>query len=218
MTVADDPAPVDAPVAKARRRGALLVVAGLAGAGVLVGALWGWVAPPAHAVIALTDSDERVHAYVGSEADHFFVAAFMMLGMLSVLAVVAAVLVWQWRIHRGPLMAAAVSVGAVAASATAAAVGSWLVQMRYPTVSIEAAPVTPDDRVYYLAEAPSVFFGHTPLQMAAGMLVPAAAGALAYAMLTVAADRDDLGAWPPRRPVAIPWGTVTAADAPPPGR
>ena len=77
------------------------MVAGLAVAGALVGALWAWLAPPIHGVVALTKSGERVKAYLGNEADHFFIAAFLIVGMLGVLAVVAAVLLWQWRAHRG---------------------------------------------------------------------------------------------------------------------
>ena len=57
---------------------------GLAVAGALVGALWAWLAPPIHGVVALTQSGERVHDYLGNEADHFFVAAFLMLGLLTV--------------------------------------------------------------------------------------------------------------------------------------
>ena len=85
-----------------RRRAVLIVVIGLAVAGALIGALWAWIAPPIHGVVALTRSGERVRAYLGNEADHFFIGAFLIVGMLSVLAVVAAVLVWQWRAHRGP--------------------------------------------------------------------------------------------------------------------
>ncbi|EUA68475.1 hypothetical protein I553_3940 [Mycobacterium xenopi 4042] len=51
--------------------------------------------------MALTHEGERVHDYLGNEADHFFVAAFLMLGLLTVVAVVASVLVWEWRAHRG---------------------------------------------------------------------------------------------------------------------
>ena len=54
-----------------------------------IGALWAWLAPPIHSVVALTKSGDRVEAYLGNEADHFFVAAFLMVGMVVVLAVVA---------------------------------------------------------------------------------------------------------------------------------
>lgn len=186
-----------APPRFSRRRAALTVVAGMAGAGVLIGALWLWIAPPAHGVIALTRSGERVQTYLGNEADHFFVSAFMMVGLLGVLSVVAPVLVWQWRAHRGPVMVAALSVGAVAAATVATTVGALLARVRYPAVDINTAPVSPDDRVYYFTQAPSVFFGHTPLQMAATLLVPAATVALVYALFTVSTLRDDLGAYPP---------------------
>ena len=63
-----------------------LVVAGLGSAviGVLIGGLWAWIAPPIHAVAALTHSGERVHDYLGNESEHFFDAPCLMLGLLTV--------------------------------------------------------------------------------------------------------------------------------------
>src|ERR1700735_419313 len=78
---------------RAAIRGAGVLLPG----GALVGALWAWLAPPIKGAVALTHSGERLHEYLGSEADHFFVAAFLMLGLLNVVAAVAAVLAWQWR-------------------------------------------------------------------------------------------------------------------------
>jgi hypothetical protein len=99
-----------------RRRAAITVAAGLLPVGALVGALWAWLAPPVKGAVALTHSGERVHEYLGSEADHFFVAAFLMLGLLNVVAAVAAVLAWQWRPHRGPGMVAGLCTGVVIAA------------------------------------------------------------------------------------------------------
>ncbi|MCV7226778.1 DUF2567 domain-containing protein [Mycolicibacterium komossense] len=192
--------PVDdapAPSRVSRGRVVLVVIAGLAVAGAAVGAVWAWIAPPVHGVIALAKSGNRVHAYLGNEADHFFVAAFMMLGLLWVVAVVAPVLVWQWRAHRGPLMVAALSIGAVISAAVATAVGTVLVRLRYDVVNVDTAPVTPEHKLVYFTEAPSVFFGHTPLQMATTLLVPAATAALIYALFAVSTARDDLGGYPP---------------------
>src|SRR5690606_31208493 len=62
------------------RRAAAVVVAGLTGAGVLTGAVWAWLAPPARGVIALSRTGNRVRAYLGAEADNFFTAAFLMVG------------------------------------------------------------------------------------------------------------------------------------------
>jgi hypothetical protein len=73
---------------------------------VLIGGLWAWIAPAIHGVVAVDHTGERVHDYLGAESEHFFVAAFLMLGLLSVVSVVAPVLVWQWREHRGPGMVA----------------------------------------------------------------------------------------------------------------
>jgi hypothetical protein len=180
-----------------RRRALLITVAGLTVAGALVGALWAWLAPPIHGVVALTKSGERVKAYLGNESDNFFIAAFLIAGMLSVLAIIAAVLLWQWRTHRGPAMVAALAIGAATAAGAAAGVGALLVRWRYGAIDIAGAPVSQEHRVHYVIEAPAVFFGHSPLVIAATILFPAAAAALVYALLAVSIQRDDLGAWPP---------------------
>lgn len=178
------------------RSAIVTVVAGLLVTGLLVGGLWAFVAPPIHGVVALTHSGERVHDYLGEEADNFFVAAFLMLGLLTVVAVIAPVLVWQWQSHRGPGMVAGLSTGVVAAGAVATAVGALLVHLRYGVVDFARAPVTPKNRVHYFIEAPPVFFGDAPLQMACTVLLPAAAAALVYALLAAGAPRDDLGSYP----------------------
>ncbi|BBZ75815.1 membrane protein [Mycolicibacterium anyangense] len=179
-----------------RRSAAVIVVGGLALSGAIVGALWSWLAPPAHGVVALTRSGQRIQTYLGSESDHLFVAAAMLIGMLTPLAIIAAVLVWQWRAHRGPVLVTALWVGSVAAAATAAGVGAALAHWRYGSVPFETAPVTPEHRIYYFTEAPPVFFAHGPLQIATTLLFPAAIAALVYALMAVATPRDDLGASP----------------------
>jgi hypothetical protein len=186
-----------------RRRAAVIVVFGLTLASAVLGALWVLLAPPVHGVVALTKGGERVHTYLGNEADHFFVAAVMMLGMLTVLAVVSAVLVWQWRAHRGPAMVAALSVGSALGALAAAGVGAVLARLRYGVVDFDAVPLTPDDRIAYFTQAPSVVFGHAPWQMATGVLVPAAAAALVYGLLALSTVRDDLGAYPPQESPAM---------------
>ena len=180
-----------------RHRAVATTVAGLTIAGALVGVLWAWLAPSIQGVVALTKRGERVKGYVGNESDHFFIAAFLIVGMLGALAVVAAVLLWQWRAHRGPVMVAALAIGAAAAAGVAAGVGAVLVRWRYGVIDIAGAPVSPERRVHYVMEAPAVFFGHSPLQIAATILLPAAAAALVYALMAVSTQRDDLGAWPP---------------------
>jgi hypothetical protein len=186
-----------APPRISRRRAVTITVACLTVAGAPVGVLWAWLAPSIHGVVALTKRGERVKAFLGNEADHFFIAAFLIVGMLAVLAVVAAVLLWQWRAHRGPVMVAALAIGAAAAAGAAAGIGAVLVRWRYGAVDLAAAPVSPEHRVHYVVEAPAVFFGHSPLQIAATILLPAAAAALVYALMAVSTQRDDLGAWPP---------------------
>ena len=169
------------------------VVAGLAVGGALLGGVWVLVAPPVHGVVALNRSGQRLHVYLGNEADHFFVSAVMMVGLLTAAAVAAAVLVWQWRRRRGPAMVAALVLGALAAAAAAAAVGAGLARLRYGAVNVAAAPVSPQHRVFYVTEAPTVFFGHAWLQVLATLLLPAAAAALTYAMMVAASAHDDLG-------------------------
>ncbi|WP_019971215.1 DUF2567 domain-containing protein [Mycobacterium sp. 141] len=187
-----------------RQRAVVTVVAALAVAGAVVGALWAWLAPPIHGVVALTRSGDRVQAYLGSESDNFFIAAFVFVGFVVVLSVVAAVLVWQWREHRGPVLVGALAVGCAVSAATAAGVGVALAHLRYGTIDVLGAPVTPEHRVHYVVEAPPVFFGHGPLQIATTILFPAAVAALVYALMAVSAARDDLGAWPPEDTTAYP--------------
>jgi hypothetical protein len=201
-----------APPRISRQRAVVITVAGLTVVGALVGALWAWLAPPIHGVVALTKKGERVKAFLGNEADHFFVAAFLIVGMVGAVAVIAAMLLWQWRAHRGPSMVAAVAIGSAAAAGAAAGVGAVLARMRYGVIDIAGAPVSPEHRVHYVIEAPAVFFGHSPLQIAATILLPAAAAALVYALMAVSTQRDDLGGWPPvDEPVVGP--PVTAESA-----
>jgi hypothetical protein len=186
-----------APPRISRRRAVATTIAGLTACGALVGVLWAWLAPPIRGVVALTKRGERVKAFLGNEADHFFISAFLIVGMLGALAVVAAVLLWRWRAHRGPVMVAALAIGAAAAAGAAAGVGAVLVHWRYGAIDLAAAPVSPEHRVHYVIEAPAVFFGHSPLQIAATILLPAAAAALVYALMAVSTQHDDLDAWPP---------------------
>jgi hypothetical protein len=189
--------PETAPPRLSLRRAALTVVVALTLTGVLIGLLWAFVAPAIHGVVALTEDGDRILAYLGNESDHFFVAAFMLVGVLCVMAVIAAVWVWQWRAHRGPVIVAALVLGAAAAAGAAAGVGAAVAHWRYGTIDIEGAPVTPEHRVHYVTEAPAVFFGQSPLEAVLTILFPVAAAAFIYAIVTLSATRDDLGAWPP---------------------
>jgi Protein of unknown function (DUF2567) len=179
-----------------RRRAAITVAIGLVPVGALVGALWAWQAPPIKGAVALTHAGEKVHEYLGSEADHFFVSSFLMLGLLNVVAAVAAVLAWQWRSHRGPGMVAGLCTGMVAAAGAAVGVGVLLAHLRYGTPNFAAAPVSKDHPLFYVTEAPSAFFGPSALQRACTLLLPAATAALVYAVPVAATARDDLGGYP----------------------
>jgi hypothetical protein len=180
------------------------VIVGLLATGVLTGGLWAWIAPPIHGVVGLNRAGERWHDYLGDESEHFFVAAFLMLGLLSVVAVVTPVLSWQWRAHRGPWMVVGLSIGLVAAAGAAVAVGTIAVRLRFGAVDIAATPLNGDNSasgsasgaVRYFTQAPPVFFGHSPMQIACTVLLPAGVSALAYAVLAATAARDDLGSSP----------------------
>ena len=197
-----------APPRISHARAAVTVVVGLALAGAVLGALWAWIAPPIHGVIALTKSGNRVHAALGAETDNFFNAAFLLVGVVVALAVVSAVLVWQWRAHRGPLLCTALAIGSAAAAGAAAGVGALIVRARYDIIDIAGAPISPEHRVVYVTEAPPVFFSHSGWLIAATVLFPAAMAALVYSLIAVSSSRDDLGGWPPEETVLPPPVTV----------
>ncbi len=175
---------------------ALSVLGALGLCGAVLGAVWAWIAPPIHTIIGLTKSGERVEAFLGKEADNQFVAVAIMVGLTTFLAIVSAVAVWQWRAHRGPALAAVVWIGQIVAAAAAAGVGVALAHWRYGTPD-RNVELSPQNRVAYFTEAPPVFPGHHPLQIAVALLLPAAVAALTYAFLAVANPRDDLGVRPP---------------------
>lgn len=193
----------DAPVSN-RARAVGVVVLGLSGTGAAVGALWALLAPSVHAVVAIARSGGRVHDYLGNESEHLFVAPFLMLGLLNVVAVIAPVLAWQWRQHRGPEMAAGLSIGLIAAAGTAAAVGVLLVRMRYGALDFDTVPLSnADHKLTYVIQAPPVFFARAPLPAAATLLAPAATASLVYALLACADARDDLGSSHPGTVAAV---------------
>jgi len=180
----------------ARTRAIVATALGLTATGAVIGGLWAWVAPPIHAVVAITRAGERVHDYLGTESQHFFDAPCLMLGLLTVLAVVGTVLVWQWRRHRGPAMVLGLSLGMVAAAAVAAATGVLLVRLGYGALNFDAVPLSGSPSVAYVTQAPPVFFAQTPLQVAVTLVWAAGVAALVYALLAAADARDDLGGLP----------------------
>lgn len=180
-----------------RRGAAAIVVGAVAISGALLGVLWSLLAPPIHTITALTRSGERVDGFLGRDADNLFVAAAMLIGMLAWLAIVSAVLVWQWRVHRGPAMASALWLGQIAAAAAATGSGAALARLRYGTADHDSVVLSPARRVHYFTEAPPVLLGHSPFQIAVTLLLPAAVAALVYSLMVVATARDDLGGWPP---------------------
>jgi hypothetical protein len=199
MTGPVAPQPFEPP-RTSRRRAIFVIAAGLLIAGVLVGGLWAWIAPPIHGVVALSHDGDRLHDYLGDQPENFFVAAVLMLGLLNVVAAVTAVLAWQWRAHRGPGMVTGLCAAVVIAAAVAVGVGALLVHLRYGAVNFAAVPVSHDHPVYYFTEAPPVFFGRTPLQIACTLLLPASTAALVYAVPAAATARDDLGGYPAIEP------------------
>ena len=194
---------------RSRRAAAAIVVVALAVSGALLGVLWAFLAPPIHTITALNRSGERIDGFLGREADNLFVAASMMIGMLCWLAIVSAVLVWQWRVHRGTVMASALWLGQVVAAAAAAGSGVVLAHLRYGSADHDGVALSPENRVHYFTEAPPVLLGHSPFQIAVTLLLPAAVAALVYSLMVVATARDDLGGWPPdghhhsRQPIPV---------------
>jgi hypothetical protein len=179
--------------AKSRLRAIILATLGLSATGVLVGGLWAWMAPPIHLVVAMTRSGERVHEYLGTESQHFFDVPALMLGLLTVLAVVAPVLAWQWRRLRGPGMVLGLTIGMIGAAAVASGVGAVLALLRHGALDVDKVPLLGHPAVSYVVEAPPVFFGSGPLQIATTLLWPAAVAALVYALLAAGSAHDDLG-------------------------
>lgn len=179
-----------------RRRAVVIAALGAAVVGVVIGGIWAFIAPPIRAVVAITHSGERVHDYLGMESQHFFDAPCLLLGLLTVLAVVGAVLVWQWREHRGPAMVIGLSIGMVAAAAAASATGAALVRLSYGGLNFDAVPLSGKPSVAYVIQAPPVFFSDELLSVATTLMWPAAAAALVYAVLAAADARDDLGGLP----------------------
>jgi hypothetical protein len=194
---------VVAPPKLSHRAAALRVVVGLTLTGALGGVLWAFLAPPVDGVVALTKKGQRIHGYFGDEADRVFLGGALAVGLLTVIAVVAATLVWQWRAHRGPVLAGALALGNVAAAGALTGVGAVVAHWRYGTPDLTGAPLSPEHRVGYLVEAPPVFFGHSPWVIAATLFFPAGIAALVYLFCTLATKRDDLGAWPPVEPAPI---------------
>jgi hypothetical protein len=181
-----------------RARAIVVAALGFSATGVLIGGLWAWIAPPIHVVVAITRAGERVHDYLGTESEHFFNAPCLMLGLLTVVAVVAPLLAWQWRQRRGPRMVVGLSIGMVIVAVAAAAVGALLVRLHYGASNFDAVPLFGKPAVAYVVQAPPVFFGLGPLQVVVTLFWPAAIAALVYALLAAGNARDDLG----RRPVA----------------
>ena len=179
-----------------RARAIVIAALGFSATGVLIGGLWAWIAPPIHVVVAITRAGERVHDYLGTESQHFFDAPCLMLGLLTMVAVVAPVLAWQWHERRGPKMVVGLSVGMAIAAVVAAVVGALVVRLRYGALNFDAVPLFGRPSVAYVVQAPPVFFGLAPLQAAATVLWPAAIAALVYALLAAGNARDDLGGLP----------------------
>ena len=172
----------------------IAITAGMAAAGAVAGAIWAFIAPPATGLVGVTRSGRRIHDYVGNDSEHFFDSAVMMTGLLFVLAVVSAVFMWQWRSCRGPVTVLGLLAGGVAAAGSAAGVGAGLARLRHGHTDIGTVPA--DHKIHYITEAPAVFFGHTPLQLIASLLLPSAVAALTYAIIAAGSAHDDLGVEP----------------------
>jgi uncharacterized protein DUF2567 len=201
VTPGRQPQPIDTPVSdvagpvsKSRRQGGkllLAVTAGMAVAGVVVGIVWTLIAPPIHMAGKIGRTGKPAQDYLAGDENHLFDAAVMMIGLLTALGIISAVLLWQWRRRRGPGMVIALTVGGVAAAGAATGCGAGIARIRYGHTDVASLPA--DSKIHYFTEAPPVFFGHTPLQVIATLVLPAAMAALTYAVMAAASAYDDLG-------------------------
>jgi len=201
------------------RRAVAVAALGVPAIGALIGALWAAIAPPIHAVVAITHSGERVHDYLGNDSQHFFDAPCLMLGLLTVLAVVAAVVAWQRRSRRGPAMVIRLAVAMAAAAGAAAAVGALVVRRIYGTLDFDAVPLVGRPSVAYVMQGPPVFFSVQPLPAALTVIWPVGIAALIYSALAVWHAHDDLSARGPvvagvaEAAVASEWPAVNPAPS-----
>ena len=90
-------------------------------------------------------------------------------------------------------MVIGLTIGMVGAAAVASAVGAVLVLLRYGALDVDKVPLLGSPAVSYVIEAPPVFFGLGPLQVATTLLWPAGVAALVYAVLAAGSAHDDLG-------------------------
>lgn len=119
---------------------ALGVLCAVAVAGLPLGALWSWLAPPEFVVRsprAVTPGG--VLPFVG-QTEHRFddMATFMLLGLAA--GVLTGVALWLLRRRRGPLVLVAAVLGSLAAGWLAMRVGLWLVAADYPDLASTGAP------------------------------------------------------------------------------
>jgi Protein of unknown function (DUF2567) len=192
------PGPTGVPrTSPSRRRAVVVTVLAAAATGGFIAGVWAWIAPPIHAVVALTRAGERVHDYLGNESEHFFDAPGLMLGLLTLVAVVAPVLAWQWHERRGPAMVICLSIGTIIAAGVASAIGALVMRLKYGALNFDAVPLSGRPSVAYVIQAPPVFLSDGPLLVAATLMWPAGIAALVYALLAAADARDDLGALTP---------------------
>src|SRR3954447_25940507 len=70
MSMVDERLEEVSPSRVSRRTAVIRVVIGLVATGIVVGAVWAWLAPPIQAVVALTRSGDRIRGYLGDESDH----------------------------------------------------------------------------------------------------------------------------------------------------
>jgi hypothetical protein len=109
--------------------------------------------------------------------------------------VVAAVLVWQWRPHRGPVMVRALAIGRRRRRARRG-VGALIVRSRYGRHRHRRCAGLDRASRVIRDEAPAVFFAHHRCR-SRHRCCSRCVAALVYALMAVSTQRDDLGAWPP---------------------
>ncbi|MBF6213168.1 DUF2567 domain-containing protein [Nocardia puris] len=154
---------------------ALLVLAGVVVASLLVGVLWGWLAPSEQLLVV---EPERGSSLTG-ESMHRFDALALFVCAGAVTGLLTAVAAWRWRAVRGPLLLLGVVSGSLIGAYGMAWAGELVSEVRYPR---------PDNpAVGQIVTLPA------ELDTALGLLAQPLVASLVLLFLAVLSPTEDLG-------------------------
>lgn len=144
--------------------------------GALGGIAWGLMAPAQQLVVVTADRGVPLTG----ESSHEFDSLAMFLCIGGVVGAISAILAWQWRTRRGPILFAGVLIGTAVGGVVMWPIGEWTARLRHPLPHnpqvhqiVSMAPSIGSDTAFYAA--PFV-------------------AALVIAGLAMLSSRDDLGA------------------------